>query len=183
MKGNSICGRKRAKGFDFYQTPEWAIERLLNFENFQGEILEPCSGAGAISKVLERSGYLVVSSDIREDNDVYGTKGVDIFSINKKYDNVITNPPYCIAQKVVEKALGISNRKIAMLLKLNFLEGQGRYEFFKRTPLKFVYVFSKRIQMYPEGMEKPKNGGTIAFAWFVWEQGFTDPPTIKWIKN
>lgn len=74
-KGISIAGRKVNDGVDFYQTPTWAIEKLLEVVTFEGNILEPCSGNGAISKVLEEHGYNVVSQDIRDDESVYGVGG------------------------------------------------------------------------------------------------------------
>ena len=181
MNGKSIAGRKRNDGIDFYQTPAWAVEKLLEKEKFEGNILEPCSGAGAISKILENHGYNVTSSDIRKDNNVYGRKGVDIFCIKDRYNNVITNPPYFCAKDVIEKSLEIVNCKVAMLLKLSFLESASRYDFFKNTPLKMVYVFCKRVQMYPEGFEKPKNSGTIAYAWYIWEKRYTGKPQIEWL--
>lgn len=38
------------------------------------------------------------------------------------------------------KSLELSENKVAMLLKLSFLESANRYDFFKNTPLKKVYV-------------------------------------------
>ena len=35
--------------------------------------------------------------------------------------------------------------------------------------------------MYPEGVEKPKNSGTIAYAWYIWEKGYTGKPQIEWL--
>lgn len=184
MNGLSIAGRKRsyeATKNDFYQTPKWAIEELLKRETLNGSILEPCSGAGAISKVLECKYTNVISSDIREDDEVYGVKGVDIFKREKHVDNIITNPPYKFATEIVEKSLEIANKKVVMFLKLSFLESVKRYELFKKTPLKTVYVFSKRVNPYPEGTVKPKNSGTIAYAWYVWEKGYNGKPQIEWI--
>ena len=180
-KGISIAGRKVNDGVDFYQTPRWAIEKFLEVETFNGEILEPCSGNGAISKVLEEYGYNVLSQDIRDDDDVYGDKGVDFFEYNGEVDNIVTNPPYFCAKEFVEKSLEVSKSKVAMLLKLSFLEGAKRYEFFRSTPLKTVHVFCKRVTMYPANEEKPKNSGTIAYAWFIWEKGYNGKPTIDWI--
>ena len=31
------------------------------------------------------------------------------------------------------------------------------------------------------GVEKPKNSGTIAYAWYVWEKGYTGKPQIDWL--
>ena len=180
-KGISIAGRKVNDGVDFYQTPRWAIEKLLEIEKFNGEILEPCSGNGAISKVLEEHGYIVKSQDIRDDEDVYGKGNCDFFEYSGTVDNIVTNPPYFCAKEFVEKSLEVSNSKVAMLLKLSFLEGAKRYEFFRNTPLKTVHVFCKRVTMYPANEEKPKNSGTIAYAWFIWEKGYNGKPTIDWI--
>ena len=180
-KGISIAGRKVNDGVDFYQTPRWAIEKLLEVETFDGDILEPCSGGGAISMVLEEYGYNVSSQDIRDDKGVYGKGGEDFFNYEGEVDNIVTNPPYFCAKEFVEKALEVSNGKVAMLLKLSFLEGAKRYEFFQSTPLKYVYVFCKRVTMYPANEEKAKKSGTIAYAWYIWEKGYEGEATIKWL--
>lgn len=177
-QGLSIAGRKRDDGIDFYQTPEWATMALLERITLDGTTLEPCSGAGAIAKLIDGC----VGSDIRNDETVYGIKGKNIFDWeNKTFDNIITNPPYKYAQEVIEKSLLIARRKVYMLLKLQFLESVSRYEFFKNSPLKNVYVFCKRVNMYPEGFEQPKNSGTIAYAWYEWEHGYTGYPMIRHI--
>ncbi|MCA1021494.1 hypothetical protein [Halobacillus litoralis] len=135
LKGMSVSGRKRNDGIDYYATPEWATEALLKRERFEGKVLEPCSGAGAISKVLEKQGYEVESSDIREDEHVYGAKGIDMLKMEgTEAKNIVTNPPFFMATESVEKSLDLipDGGKVAMILKLQFLEGQKRYEFFKR---------------------------------------------------
>jgi len=68
-----------------------------------------------------------------------------------------------------------------MLLKLNFLESVGRYEFFQRTPLRTVYVFSKRLS-FDKGDVKSGGNGLLAYAWFVWEHGYMQRPHIEWIR-
>lgn len=67
-----------------------------------------------------------------------------------------------------------------MLMKIQFLEGVKRKEFFKRSPLKTVWVFSKRVTLTKPEWEG-KNKGFITYAWFVWEHGYTGQPTINWI--
>lgn len=182
-RGLSIAGRKMDDGIDFYQTPAWATEKLLEKESFQGGIYEPCSGAGAMSRVLEQHGYQVASSDIRTDDSVYGQKGVNLLEAcdQARVDNIVTNPPYKYAQAIIEKSLAMTDKKVAMLLKLSFLESERRYEFFQAHPPKHIYVFCKRITMYPEGTPPPKNSGTIAYAWYVWEKGYQGKPTIDWL--
>ena len=179
--GTSISWRKINDWIDFYQTPTWCIEKLLEKESFIWPILEPCSWAWAISKVLENNWYRVYSQDIRIDDWVYWNKWVDFFKSDFKASNIVTNPPYFCAKDFILKSLELSENKVVMLLKLQFLESVDRYEFFKNTPLKKVYVFCKRITMYPEWQSEPKNSWTIAYAWYVWEKWYKWEPTIDWI--
>jgi len=168
---------------DFYRTPTYATEKLLELEQFEGTIWEPACGDGAISKVLIENGYSrfnIYSTDLFDHG--YGHSGIDFLKVknNSTYDNVITNPPYKYAQEFIEKGLEVANKKVVMLLKLNFLEGQKRYEFFKRTPLKNIYVFSKRLS-FDKGKEKSKGNGLLAYAWYVWEKEYSGKPMIDWI--
>jgi adenine-specific DNA methylase len=180
-KAHSITGysTERAKG-DFYPTPPHVTEALLNVEGFSGNILEPACGQGHISKVLEAHGYEVKSSDLFEYG--YGECGNDFlfFPQANSFDNVITNPPYSRAKEFVEVALNVSRHKVAMLLKLSFLEGVTRQQFFKETPFKKIYVFSRRISLTRLG-EPMINKGMITFAWFIWDKRHKGEPTIDWI--
>lgn len=176
---------KRKKEGNFYETPKWAVEALIKRESFEGIILEPCSGKGAISKVLESYGYEVVSSDKSKDKSIYGENGKDALSLCSIYDNIVTNPPYDRNElnELIQKFQLIYKRKLALLLRLSFLESEGRREFFSSFPLKVVYVFSSRVTMHPENEESPQNSGTVAYAWFVWEKGFLGKTTIQWISD
>ena len=72
--------------------------------------------------------------------------------------------------------------KVAMLLRLKFLESMQRRPLFQETPLKHVYVFSDRVTMYPGDEPNRGNGSGIeAYAWYVWEQGYKGTPQIDWI--
>lgn len=166
---------------DFYPTPPRGIEALLEVEQFQGAIWEPACGDGAISEVLTENGYTVVSSDLIDRG--YGNAPVDFLMEHKSLaPNIITNPPYRLARPFIEKSLKLTTGKVAMLLRLAFLEGASRKEFFQTSPLARVWVFSKRLSIYRRG-EKMKNGGMVAFAWFVWSHDHdpADPPTIGWL--
>ncbi len=160
---------------DFYKTPSHATESLMKRENFDGLIWECASGDGSMSKVLEKYND-VYSSDIRTDDNVYGEKGIDFLRTNKTVSNIITNPPYRHAKKFVEHALKCATDKVAMLLKLVFCEGIGRYKMFKTTPLKKVYVFCRRIQFGSGGSP------TLASAWFVWDKSYKGEPNLDWIN-
>lgn len=189
MKGISIAGRKRNDGIDFYSTPEWATEALMKREEFSGAIWDCACGNGRMAKVIKKYN-ICFSSDIRIDDDVYGKKGIDFLLVdrrrfNNNIHNIVTNPPFVYAQQFVEKAKQFNIDKVAMFLKLVFLESERRYNLFKDRvfPLKKVLVFCHRPQLYPEGTEKPKNSGTIAYAWFIWDREYSGSPIIDWIND
>lgn len=172
---------------DYYATEPKAVELLLEEESFSHYILEPCCGAGHISQVLKQHGYNVQSSDI-----VYrgypGTEIKDFFSITNNEDSrdIVTNPPYKYAQQFVQHALDISpdGTKIAMFLKLTFLESQSRKELFLQNPFKTLYVSSSRLNCAKNGDFETygKNSSAIAYGWYVWEKGYQGDPVIKWIN-
>lgn len=181
--GLSIVGSSRRNGEreknDFYPTPSFAVEELLNREHFNGTIWECACGEGDISEVFLKRGFDVRSSDLIDRN--YGI--VENFFESKHIsDNIVTNPPYKYALEFVNEAKKKSNKKIAMFLKTVFLESEKRKVMFedKDFPLKKVFQFSKRISLYKNG-EKMKNSGMIAYAWFVWDKEYKGKPTIEWI--
>lgn len=131
---------------DYYATEPKAMELLLREEKFSPMIWECACGEGHLSKVLEANGYEVISTDL-----VYRGFGckepVDFLKspIQPFEGDIITNPPYKYALEFVEKALKLvmPGRKVAMFLKLQFLEGKRRKPFFLENPPKTVYDFVK----------------------------------------
>ncbi len=184
QKDTSIVGwGKNRHNTDFYVTPEETTRALMHREKFEGNIWECASGNGKMARVLEEFNNPVYVSDIRNDKNVYGQKNYDFvqdYPIQEHIDNIITNPPYRLAQEFLEQALHIAQRKVAMLLKLTFLESIKRYKFFKENPPKVVYVFCKRQKVYHADKE-PTGSGLIAYAWFVWDRDYNGKTTIEWI--
>lgn len=172
---------------DYYATEPKATELLLREEKFSQKVWEPACGAGHMSMVLKANGYCVKSSDIT-DRGYPGTEIIDFLSYtNQNILDIITNPPYKYAKEFVAKALDISSveTKIAMFLKLTFLESKSRRELFEKYPPKTIYVSSSRLQCAKNGdFEKySKGAGTaVAYAWFVWVKGFDGCPVVKWIN-
>jgi hypothetical protein len=163
---------------DYYPTPESATRSLLDREEFAGNVWEPACGSGAMSTVIEKYGHAVISSDLFDRG--YGERPIDFLNEWRTVDNIITNPPFLLSEQFVYHALMCSKSKVAMFLKLAFLEGVTRKKMFQTTPLSRVYVFSRRVSLQRNGNEKT-GSGMIAFAWFVWEQGYDKEPVIRWI--
>lgn len=191
LKGTSLSGtsttRDRVEN-DYYATPKESAESLLNNEQVNGLVLEPCVGGGHVADVLKKVAKRVDCLDI-VDRGYEGTVEFDFLKIvpTPKYDWIITNPPYKLAQEFIEQSLKSvkEDGKVAMFLKIQFLEGNKRNIFFQETPPKTVYVFSKRQNPMRNGDPLDEKGkpwsSTMCFAWFVWEKGFTGDPVIKWI--
>lgn len=122
---------------DLYCTHPEAVERLLEIETFNDSVWEPCCGLGHISGVLERHGLNVRKSDIisrREDIEVF-----DFLTSNNTEEwpgDIITNPPYNRATEAIYKALSVvkAGCKVAMWLRILFLESQERKKLFTNYP-------------------------------------------------
>jgi len=170
---------KRPKG-DFYPTPNFVLFPILEKESFNGSILEPCCGEGHISIELIKKGFNVTSRDLFDRG--YGETGIDFLFMPQAdmFDNVITNPPYNLALEFAQAALIVARKKVAFLMKINFLEGVKRKPFLENSPLKYVYVFSKRQTLTRPDWEG-KNKGFITYAWYIWEIGYKGEPIIKWL--
>ena len=159
---------------DYYATHPKAVKLLLEKEDFSELIWEPACGEGHISKVLEAHGHSVISTDLIDRG--YGIGGKDFLKENGVFHgDIITNPPYKHAKAFVEKALDIvaPGNKVAMFLKLTFLEGQGRRDLFRERPPQAVYVSSGRLQCGKNG--KFTGQSAVAYAWFVWRRGYPRP--------
>lgn len=166
-------------GPDFFPTPDWATAALLHMERFEGDIWECAAGDGSMARVLEAAGCRVRASDLHDRG--YGEVGVDFLAASEPADNIVTNPPYNAAEAFVQKGLQLARRKLALLLRLAFLEGAGRARtIFAISPPSRVHVFSERITFYPKGMER-RGGGTTAYAWLVWDKSAPPGTELHWI--
>jgi hypothetical protein len=167
-------------GPDFYYTPAWATHALIENEAFEGDIWEPACGDGAMSRVLALTGNPVISSDLYDRG--YGEGGHDFLTSTRMCDNIVTNPPYNSAEGFVRSGLRNARRKFALLLRLAFLEGVGRYgSIFGSTPPSRIWQFSERITFYPRGAAQ-KGSGTTAYAWFVWDKDAPDHTEVRWLR-
>jgi hypothetical protein len=167
-------------GPDFFPTPAWATHALIDNEKFSGDIWESACGNGAMSEVLNLTGMSVLSTDLHDRG--YGEPGVDFLQSNRRSDNIVTNPPYNAAEGFVEAGLRKANKKLALLLRLAFLEGSNRQRtIFTATPPSRVWVFSERITFYPAGAVQ-KGSGTTAYAWFVWDKEAESGTDLRWLK-
>lgn len=176
--GHSINERETD---DFYATDPIAIDLLLEQEEFNKNILEPACGMGHLAKRLEKFGHNVTSYDLI--NRGFGEQK-DFFAIKEFNGDIITNPPYKEAINFIQHSLDIisNGAKVAMFLKLLFLESRGRKTFFQKYPPKTLYVCSGRVPCARGGRFEDFPSSATAYAWYVWEKGSYTDPIIKWIN-
>lgn len=171
---------------DYYATEPKAAELLCELETFSPTIWECACGEGHLSEVLKTKGYKVLSSDLVDRG--YGKGGIDFLNCQTKFvGDIITNPPYKYAKEFVEHALEIitNGHKVAMFLKVQFLEGKARKELFEKYPPKKIYVSSSRLLCAKNGdFESMRKGGgsAVAYAWFIWEKGYTGDTIVRWFN-
>jgi hypothetical protein len=186
--GNSTSEREKN---DFYATDPETVKIFLNAflkENIlKGNVLEPACGDGNISKTLEETGLdiNITSTDLIDRG--YGQGNIDFIThdYGKKFDTVITNPPFSLAKEFIEKGLEVSEKYVIMLCKIQLLEGVKRKDMFLNTPLKYVYVHTTRQATWKEGKPLDPKGRkwatTMCLAWFVWDKEYKGEPIIRWI--
>lgn len=183
--GDSSHSAREREMLDYYATDPRAVEELLKRETFDPLILEPACGGGHVSKVLTAHGYQVTSADIVRRDFTGQDYEADFLRDNLVWGgDIITNPPYKYAAEFVEHALDMitEGHKVAMFLKLTFLEGEKRRPLFRVYPPRKIYVFTKRVNCALNGDAAFFNASSaVCYAWYVWEKGYTGKPVIDWI--
>lgn len=185
VMGASNHSLEERSKLDYYGTDPKSTKALLEQEDFSDFVWEPCAGRHLIVDVLRSAGYDVMATDIADYG--FGDEKLDFLAIEDKHDlalDIVTNPPYGLSTEFACKALEVvaPGHKVAMFLRLLFLEGTKRYEkLFKENPPKTVYVFTNR-QVCDRNDDFSK-GSAVAYAWFVWQKGWRGNPEIKWVST
>jgi len=174
----------RASGYtrvanDWYVEDRRVVDALLDVETFNGECWDPSCGGGNIPMAMRARGISCHGSDIADRG--FGATGLDFFETIATAANIITNPPYGVIEPYIRRALEKTTDKVCILARLALLEGMKRQALFRETPLARVWVSSRRVSMPPGGADIKAAGGTIAYAWFVWEHGHAGKPTLGWL--
>lgn len=180
---NHSQGQRQAE--DYYATEPKATQELLKAQQFNKNIWECACGEKHITNVLVENGYTVRNSDlVKRCDDIEIMDFLSVDNSQKWHGDIITNPPYKYAQEFIEKALELveDGNKVAMLLRLQFLEGKRRKLFFEKYPPKTVFIFAGRVNCAKNGDFSKYKSSAMSYAWYVWEKGHTGDTVIKWIN-
>lgn len=195
LKLNLIMGAKgkeEREENDFYATHPSVVEAFLkqlkkDKIKLRHPVWECACGKGHISETLYRNGYYVWSSDLIDRG--YKHSFICDFLRTTAYDTedfegtILTNPPFNLADKFLEKAMEITKEgtQIIFFLKVQFLEGKARYKLFQKYPPKYIYLNSSRQYTAKNGdFEKYKHKPNF-YIWCVWKKGFQGSPIVRWI--
>lgn len=180
---------------DFYATDPNTVKLFLDKfiqdgNNLVGSIYECACGEGNISNVIKQyyPNNKLYSTDLVYRG--YGYGGIDFLDYNfddknVKFDTIITNPPFSLMNSFITRGLDLCEKYLIYFGKIQTLEGLDRVEILKNSPLKYVYVHSKRQATWKNGQQLDPNGKkwatTMCLAWFVWDKKYKGEPILRWI--
>lgn len=156
---------------DDFQTPAIALKPLLPFLNKSWVIWECAEGKGNLVREFSRLGYNVVGSDI------ISNKHNFLYWKPDRFDCIITNPPYSIKEKFLERCYQLK-KPFALLMPLTALESQSRQKLYRKYGLQLI-LMDGRINF-----ETPKTKGSgswFATAWFT--NGLNLPKELNFIDS
>jgi predicted RNA methylase len=180
-----------AKELEHYETPQWAVDAILNKELITPFVIDPCTGTGVLAMACLDRGHEVVSMDIHDWGFKHITHVGDFLSAeveeNPSYDgnfSIFMNPPFSKAVEFVEKSLEVGATKIICFQRFAWWESKSRREFWENNPPSRVYICGDRATTWLHGLEvnnkgqrirpetgKPMSNSSTAHAWFVWDNG------------
>jgi len=175
------------RGLDLYQTDPVAVYALLRHARLPHRIWEPQCGPGNIVRVLRAEGHDVLATDIHD----YASRHQDVAGMDflQTYEApyagieaIVMNAPFYADMECVDRALDLVP-KVYSLMRLTWLESEGRHAFFKQGWLRRVLVFSNRLpMMHRDGWDGPIATSTIAMAWFCFDRENRGECVTDWIK-
>jgi len=144
MASSSITALKnscKTSAGDECYTPAYAVEPLLNFLPKDKIIYEPTS---FVSKNIVN--YLRDNSfKVTENNDDTDFLQDEL----PEFDLIVTNPPYSIKDKFIEKCYKL-NKPFALLLPVSAIQGNKRGEMFMNKGIE-ILVLNQRVNFTKQG--------------------------------
>ena len=141
-------------------TPENAIYPLLPFIKCYKTICDCAFGSGMLAHHFNKFGFNVV-----------GIEGYNFLSKDSEkiadFDIIITNPPYSLKDKFLERVFEI-RKPFAFLLPLTTLEGIKRSKMFRDKNIQLI-IPNRRINFANPCGRKNKSSCWFATCWFCWK--------------
>ena len=161
MNTGVLTSNRTIEGDEQY-TPFYACEPIVKYVPKNWTIWCPCGEEwSAYVQLFRERGYKVILSSLS------GGKDFLKYEPDEHYDVIITNLPFSLKTKML-KRLDELGKPFAVLLPLNSLQGQDRFEVFSHGIQ--LLAFDKRIGFHsPKSMNKTVEGSPFASAYFCRE--------------
>lgn len=195
---------------DDFPTPPWATRALIRHVLSHRVILsdlrrmrawEPCANRGFMVLPLKEYFADVLASDIFDYGMGYEQHDFLMpFATQQQQrdriaaDWIITNPPFRLAEQIIQRGRDEALQGVAVLVRTSFLEGVDRYNMlFSISPPTIVAHFAERVIMHKgvlrdpnkeyfdertQSMKRPSTA--TSYTWLVWIVGVAPMPTM-WI--
>ena len=161
---------------DFFPTPPWGTRALCEqmIDLAGATVWEPACGRGHMLRPLREYAAYVHGSDIedRGAGQVFDFLSLEGLGLGEPpfgpVDWVVTNPPFAPLHRFVTCALRIARRGVAILGRLQLLEGAERYQtiYLPYDGHWTVAAFVERLPM-EEGCCAPDTSSATAYAWLI----------------
>jgi hypothetical protein len=179
-----MAGNPRGSGYDrnadnWYQETPACVDAFLEAELLVGNVWDPACGAGNIPERCRARGLDVFASDLRDRG--YGDTGVDFLRSSRTVDNIVTNPPFRLAEPFVRHALTMARRKVAIVTRVAFIVGRARCKLLTNTPVSRIWVIPSRVAKPPSGKAVEAKNGSVAYCWIVWDHDWRAEPLLGWL--
>jgi hypothetical protein len=203
----------RREAHDHYAEPPWCSNRLLQVEQFEGTITDPCCGFGHIMESAKARGYEIDPRDV-VNRGWPGTRVENFLAVTEPVRNIVFNSPYAeLAKEEVHEfrrttplAPAVA-RDIGNVKKIDLLEVftthavrlapkvaqfaplarlNAAHDWLKKLPLARVWLLTPRPSVPPGSYlaaGKKAQGGRVDFCWLVFERGFQGRPTVGWLHR
>lgn len=173
------------RALEYFPTPPWAAragaELIRSVDPEARRIWEPACGEGHMAAPIGES-FDVIASDVHP----FGFGAVVDFldpasgwpfdDRMERPDWIVTNPPFKLAGEFLQLGMRRAERGVALLLRLQFLEGGGRFPLlYGAEPLTLCAPFAERVPM-TLGRWDPAASTATGYAWFFWHRGAEPQP-------
>lgn len=189
---------------DDFPTPPWATRALVEHVLMprmvgrskmlaRSTAWDPACNRGYMARPLGEYFANVHATDIHDYGYEHHLRTVDFLwpgsDDHLTPDWLITNPPFQLAERFIERAFDLNIEGFAMLMRTSFQEGTGRYKrLFSRFAPTVTAQFAERVIMHkgkivnpnvpvPVWSEKKKKfefrkpSSATSYMWFVWLNG------------
>lgn len=166
-----------------YFTPPWAARQYawqmeqLGYDLRSRAAFDPCAGMGHLLHGLNDYYGAVYGDDLVDYKPRHYTPTCRDYLAQPEIfgGHVVSNPPFCHYDDIVDTAICAGAGVVAMLVRLPALAGQTRAEqLHTNYPPTYVFIHTARPHMQPGPPPPSKGRSAMDFCWVVWDRAKLD---------